>query len=129
MEDQCPKPALSSPSYLLPLLVFLVACSSGSDDDGDNGGGGSQPSTGDSSSSSGSTGGSTGDSSSSSGSSGGSGSTDASTVLGNCPELLGMFGAFTAGSFANPGAGNVDDDLEAAVDIFQNAADNAPSEI
>ena len=40
-----------------------------------------------------------------------------------------MFGAFTAGAFANPSSGNAGDDLETVADIFQNAANNAPSEI
>ena len=94
--------------FLLPLLVFLVACSGG---DGDNG------TTPVSTSPS-------GDASSS-----GSGGSDASTILGNCPELASMFGAFTAGAFANPGAGTLDGDLQDLAQVFQNAADNAPSEI
>jgi hypothetical protein len=86
---------------LVPLLAFLVACG-GDDDDGSSSSsnGDSQPSASD------------------------------SEILANCPELMSMFGAFTAGAFANPGnPSNADEDLQAAVEVFQNAADNAPSEI
>ena len=111
---------------LLPLLVFLVACS-GDDDDGDGDNGStSQPTASDASGSTGTTPASTspsGDASSSS-----SGGTDASTILGNCPGLVSMFGLFSAGAFTNP-AGNAGDGINSAAQIFQNAADNAPSEI
>jgi len=114
---------------LLPLLVFLVAC--GGDDDDDGSTTSNQPSANDSGGGGGSGGG--GDSSSNSGTnSGGSQDDDdaeGAEILANCPELLSMFGAFSSGAFANPGAGNVDDDLEAAAEVFQNAAANAPDEI
>jgi hypothetical protein len=115
---------------LLPILVFLVAC--GGDDDDSGSSSSDQPSA--SSSSGGSTS-SSSDSSSGSSSSSSSSSESSSSdpsgeeILANCPELLGMFGAFSAGAFANPGAGNVGDDLETLADVLQNAADNAPSEI
>lgn len=117
---------------LLPLLVFLVACG-GDDDDGGNGGD-SQPAASDSSGSSGSSGSS--DSSSSNSDSSGDasddndGDADGAEILANCPELLGMFGAFSSGAFANPGAGsNLNDDLENVAAVWQNAAANAPDEI
>jgi hypothetical protein len=111
---------------LLPLLVFLVAC--GGDDDDSSNTSSPQPTA-----DSGGGGGSGGDSSSNSGTNSGGDATpsdaDGAEILANCPELLGMFGAFSSGAFANPGAGNVDDDLEAAAQVFQNAAANAPDEI
>jgi hypothetical protein len=112
---------------LVPLLVFLVACGGSDDDDG----GSSQPSASDSGG--GGSGGDGDSASSSSSNDGGDDSDDddasAEQVLANCPELMGMFGAFTAGAFTPGGTGSAGDDLEAAAEVFQNAAANAPSEI
>lgn len=113
---------------IIPLLVFLVAC--GGDDDGDSGSnGGDQPAAG--ASDSGGNGGGDASDDSSDGESAGddaNGDADAAQVLANCPELVDMFGAFSTGAFANPGA-DVEADLETVAQVFQNAADNAPSEI
>jgi hypothetical protein len=123
---------------LVPLLAFLVACGGDDDDGGSSSNGDSQPSASDSSGGGGDTsadngGGDTGgDDSSASDDSGDDGGDDVSgsEILANCPELMSMFGAFTAGAFANPGnPSNADEDLQAAVEVFQNAANNAPSEI
>ncbi|HEU0074944.1 MAG TPA: hypothetical protein VFS30_13160 [Dehalococcoidia bacterium] len=111
---------------LLPLLVFLVAC--GGDDDDAGSTSSNQPSTGNSGGS-GSTSGSSNSSNSNSSSDSSNSDADGAEILANCPELLSMFGAFSSGAFANPGAGNVDEDLEAAAQVFQDAAANAPDEI
>jgi hypothetical protein len=120
---------------LLPLLIFLVACG-GDDDDGGSSTSSDQPSASDSSAPSASDDqadddADDADDSADSDSDGDSdGDADAATVLANCPELVSMFGAFSAGAFVNPGAGgNLTDDLETVAQVFQNAADNAPSEI
>ena len=104
---------------LIPLLLFLVACGGDDDDDGDAGG--DQPSASDS--------GGSGDSDSSDGDGDSDANVDdAEAILENCPELISMFGAFSAGGFAG-GSSNTDIDFEEAVEVFQNAAANAPDEI
>ena len=113
---------------LLPLLVFLVACSSGGDDDGDSGDGNGSSSlpTADNSSSSGSSGssgssdGSTGGSSGSSGGGGGSPNSD-------CLEFLG-FGSSFASAFG-ASSGTAGGDFEDTINYFQTLAANAPSDI
>lgn len=116
---------------LVPLLAFLMACSSGDDDDSSSTGNGgdqpaaTQPSTGDGD----------GDSESTDSSTDGNGdSTDNAAneeVLQNCPELLAFASAAAQGAFggASPAPSTLEEDLELTAEYFQQLAANSPDEI
>lgn len=119
----------------VPLLAFLIACSSGDDDDSSStSDGGDQPAA-----TQPSDGGGNGDSSND------GDSTDSSTdgngdstdnvandeVLQNCPELLAFASAAAQGAFggANPAPSTLEEDLELTAGYFQELAANSPDEI